>query len=490
MSRTLISEIRIWNLFRASCLMLGVFVASGCMVGPNFHEPKVDAPRTWSSTSPTTAPSTQVSIATTQPADLRKWWLQFDDARLNSLIDRAIQSNLDLQLAAARVRQARASRGVVASGFWPTADVSASYTRSDTGGGRATVNGNVVSSGHDLYRAGLDASWELDVFGGVRRNIEAAEADIAAAVEDQRDVLVTLISEVALNYTDLRSFQQRIAIAKQNLEAQRRSAEVTRRRFAGGFVSGLDVANADAEVASTASQIPVLEMQARQTIYAISVLLGREPGALLDELALDASLPRTPPDVPVGLPSELLRRRPDIRRSEAQLHAATARVGVATADLFPQFSLTGSLGTQGEKFKSLGNWSSHFWNIGPSVSWPLFDAGRIQANVAVQNASQQQALLTFRSTVLTALQEVENSLIAYAKEQEHREALVDAVNANRRAVSLATTLYTQGQTDFLNVLSAQRSLYASEDALAQSDHAVAADLIALYKALGGGWDFQ
>jgi NodT family efflux transporter outer membrane factor (OMF) lipoprotein len=328
------------------------------------------------------------------------------------------------------------------------------------------------------------------VFGGVRRGIEASEADLAAEVENRRDVLVTLTSEVALNYIDLRGLQQQIAISLENLKAQEYSADLTRRRFRGGLVSALDVANAEAQVATTQSQIPLLQASAQRAIFSLGFLLGREPGALLEELSSDRPLPPIPQEVPVGLPSDLLRRRPDVRRAEAQLHAATARVGVATAELFPRFSLTGAVGLQGNQPKSLLNASNNFWSIGPGVSWPIFDAGRIRASIEVQNAVQEEALLAYQSAVLTSLQDVESALVSYAQEQRHRQALIGAVGANRRAVDLATRLYQQGQTDFLNVLSAQRALYASQDALAQSDRIVATDLIALYKALGGGWEFE
>lgn len=459
-----------------------VLLLGGCMVGPDYRRPEVVSPTAWAEASANGAPTTHPSAATTRPAELGQWWRSFNDPTLNSLIDRAMASNLDLRQSIARVRQARAARGVVASAFWPGADVSGSYTRS---GGRQAGLGN---SSHDLYRAGLDAAWELDIFGGVRRDIEASEADIQSAIEDQRDVRVTLAAEVGLDYTDLRGIQRQIEIARNNLAAQQRSAELTRQRNAIGFVSRLDVVNADALVASTGSQIPVLESAERQMIYALSVLLGMEPGALMEELSAKAPIPAAPPVVPIGLPSDLLRRRPDIRRADAQLHAATARIGVATADLFPKFSLTGSVGLQGNKPAALFNWSNRYWSVGPSVSWPLFDAGRIRSNIEVQNALQEQALLAYRATILSAWQDVENALIAYAKEQEHRDALAQAVAANRQAVDLATQLYRQGQTDFLNVLSAQRSLYSSEDALVQSDRTVATNLIALYKALGGGWE--
>jgi multidrug efflux system outer membrane protein len=463
-------------------VLSSLMLIAGCMVGPDYHQPKTNMPDGWVGTTsqPTTQPTTRTSITTSEPTELREWWKTFHDATLDSLITRAIESNLDLQQAELRIRQARAARAVTAGGLWPTADVSGSYRRSRGG----------ATGSRDFYQAGFDASWEIDVFGGVRRSIEAADAEIAFAIEDRRDVLVTLLSEVALNYMDLRGFQRQIAIADKNLASVRRSLDLTRRRFAGGFVSGLDVANAEAELAANESRIPILEQNVQQVIYSLSVLLGREPGALLNELTSEGPIPTTPPAVPVGLPSELLRRRPDIRRAEANLHAATARVGVATADLFPRFSLTGSLGTSGSQPKDLGNWDNRFWSIGPSVSWPIFDAGKIRANMGVQNALQEQTLLGYRSTVLTALQDVENSLVAYAKEQQHQVSLTAAVTANRRAVDLATQLYTQGQTDFSDVLLAQRSLLASEDAQVQSERTMATNLISLYKALGGGWEIS
>jgi NodT family efflux transporter outer membrane factor (OMF) lipoprotein len=475
----MINRTRFWPMVGCA-IVLGAMVLAGCTVGPDYQRPKAAVPAGW--VGATTQPTTQPGTTTTAPAEIVEWWTTFRDSRLDSLVLRALESNLDLQQAESRIRQARAARAVAAGGLWPNVDVSASYRRSRSG---AASTGS-----RDLYQAGFDAAWELDVFGGVRRSIEAADADVAFAIEDRRDVLVTLAAEVALNYMDLRGFQRQIVIAEKNLQTERRSLDLTRRRFGGGFVSGLDVANAEAEVATNESRIPLLEASVRQVIYSLSVLLGREPAALLNELTIEAPIPTTPPAVPIGLPSDLLRRRPDIRRAEAQLHAATARVGVATADLFPRFSLTGSLGTSGSRPKDLGNFDNRFWSIGPSVSWPIFDAGKIRANIGVQNAIQEQALIGYRATILVALQDVENALIAYAKEQQHQTSLAAAVAANRRALDLATQLYTQGQTDFTDVLLAQRSLLGSEDALVQSERTMATNLISLYKALGGGWEIR
>jgi NodT family efflux transporter outer membrane factor (OMF) lipoprotein len=231
-----------------------------------------------------------------------------------------------------------------------------------------------------------------------------------------------------------------------------------------------------------------LESSARAAIYSLSILLGNEPAALAEKLSPEAPIPPTPPEVPVGLPSDLLRRRPDIRRAEAQLHAATARIGVATADLFPRFSLSGNFGLASKTLSSLTDWGGRFWSVGSAVNWPVFDAGRIRWNIEIQNALQEQSLIVYQKTVLTALQDVETALIAYSKEQERRQSLSAAVTSNRKAVDLAMQLYIAGRIDFLNVLNAQRSLYVSEDALVQSTRNQGTDLIALYKALGGGWE--
>jgi outer membrane protein, multidrug efflux system len=452
------------------------------MVGPNFHPPQAPVPNRWAGPTPGSAPE-QAEM------DLARWWTVFDEPILTSLEERAVQSNLDLKLAAARIRQARAAMGIAASGLGPTVDATGAFQRSrnpglNSGWRRGETRG-VVSN---TYDAGFDASWELDVFGGIRRNIEAADADLQSTVETRRDVLVTLTAEVARNYIELRSLQQRIEIARQNLVTQEQSARLTRQRFEGGFVSGLDVANANAQVATTSSVIPALEAAARQSIYAISILLGREPADLVPELSPAHPVPAAPPAVPVGVPSDLLRRRPDIRRADADIHAATARIGVVTADLFPRFTILGSSGVRSGDFTSWLSWSQRFWSFGPSASWRVFDTGRTRAAIEQQAAIQEQTLIVYQQTLLNALQEVENALIASAMEQERRESLVAAVAANRKAVSLAKTLYTEGQTDFLSVLDAQRSLFLTEDTLASSTGTVLTDLVALYKALGGGWE--
>jgi NodT family efflux transporter outer membrane factor (OMF) lipoprotein len=448
------------------------------MVGPDFTPPKTEVPEGWAggATLPAAPSAAQESLS--------QWWTAFNDPMLTSLVDEAVRSNLDLKIAASRIRQARANRGIAMSGLGPTVDASGSFQRSQASSGG---QGGGKSPAASQYQAGFDAGWEIDIFGGVRRGVEVADAQLQSAVEDRRDVQVTLVAEVARNYLELRSLQQRIVIARKNLEAQKHSADLTRKKFEGGFVGKLDVANAQAQVATTTSQIPPLESSARQTIYALGVLLGQEPAALVQELSQTVDIPGAPPAVPVGVPSDLLRRRPDIRRAEADIHAATANIGVAMADLFPKVTINGSLGWQAANTHSLFDPLSRFWSFGPSVTWNVFQSGHTLSNIQVQKALEEQSVLTYRQTVLAAIHEVENALISSSKEQEHRQSLVAAVAANRKATDLATKLYAEGQTDFLNVLSAQQALFTAEDTLVQSTAAVSTDLVALYKALGGGW---
>jgi NodT family efflux transporter outer membrane factor (OMF) lipoprotein len=457
-------------------LLFCLLAITGCTAGPDYHPQDANTPLAWTGT-------TTPIKATSAYADLIQWWTGFNDPNLTSLVERAINTNLDLRQAETRIRQARAVRSIAAGGLWPTVDASGSYTR-----GRIPVLGNPDVPTRNLFQTGLDAVWEIDIFGGTRRSIEAADADVQFAEEDHRDVLVTLVSEVSLNYIELRGFQQEIVIAQNNLSAQRQTAELTRKRFQGGLVGNLDVANADAQVATTASQIPQMEAAAQQAIYNLSVLLGLEPTALLKELSPTNSIPATPSEVPIGIPSEVLRRRSDIRRAEAQIHSATARIGVTTADLFPKFSLTGSVNFQNDQLHGLINWKDRFWTVGPAVDWQIFSAGRVRSNIELQKALRDETVLAYQKTVINALADVENALVAYAKEHERHKALIDAVTANRKAVELATQLYTLGQADFLNVLETQRSLFVSEDSLVQSTRNLSTDLVALYKALGGGWE--
>lgn len=483
-------------LYGLAIVMAGV---AGCEVGPNYHPPQEKVQSNWVS-----PPTTQASVTVQQPIQVEQWWTTFNDPTLDSLIKRAVLQNLDVQSAAERIRQARAEVGVATAGFFPNVNAAGSLTHSFSAAGGSTVivTNTGVGTGtgggtstkfikprpQDFWQAGFDASWELDLFGGVRRNIEAANYTLEAAEEDRRDTLITVLGEVATDYIGLRGYQQEIAIAQENLATQVSNADIARKKQVLGTTTELDVANADAEVYTTRSEIATFINEAQQEMYALGVLLGQDPTTLMAELSPVEKIPITPPVVPVGLPSELLRRRPDIRRSERQLAAATAEVGVAVAQLFPQFSLTGTLTLQGDRFKALGNWGDRFWSFGPSVTWPVFDAGLIWSNIEVEKSLRSQAYLTYRSTVLAALQDVETQLTAYAMDQQRRAALALAVAANQKAVRVATQRYQQGGlTDFLSVLVAEQSLFSTQDALVQTDRSVGTDLVALYKALGGGW---
>ncbi len=397
-----------------------------------------------------------------------------------------------MRIAQARVREARAQYSGAFADLWPTVDASGSYARfrqsehSPVLGTMPMPGGVKFEDG--VYQAGFDAAWEIDVFGGKRRAVEAAKSQLSAAEFGRRDVLVTLLSEVARNYVDLRGYQKRLAIANQNIEAQENSLAITQNRFTNGLATDLDVQQAKTVLATTRAEVPTLESAIQTTTHRIEVLLGQQPGALQTELAEAAPIPAQPPQVPVGLPSELLLRRPDVSRAERQLAAATANIGVAKSDLFPKFYLTGSVGSESISSSDWFTSGSRFWSVGPTVQWRIFDAGRIRANIKVQNARQEQALAAYEQTVLMAFEEVENNLVLYAKEQVRRRSLEDAVRSSQETLHLANQLYANGLVDFIHVLDAERSLYQAQDALVQSDRAISANLIALYKSLGGGWE--
>jgi outer membrane protein, multidrug efflux system len=463
---------------------MGVLVAialAGCAaVGPNFLKPTPKMPEKWAE-----APR---DVIFAKSLDISRWWVIFRDPELNSLIERAVQSNLDLQIAEARIREARAQRVVVAAAFYPEIDVSGTYLRSRASENANTSKASSVPGGLNLYQAGFDASWEIDVFGGVRRAVEAASADIAVTEENRRDVLVTLLAEVSVNYLEVRGTQTRLAVTEKNIFTQQQALEIAKARYAAGLSSELDVAQAKAQLATTEATVPALETFLRQSIHQLGVLLGLPPESLLEELLVMAPIPVGPPEIPPGLPSELLRRRPDIRQAEQELAGATARIGVATANLFPRFFLTGLVGHSSIAGSDFVEASSRYWSVGPTISWPIFTAGRLRAQVAVQNAKEEQAAIRYERAVLNGLKEVEDALVAYSKEQITRDSLIQAVKANRQATDIVNELYSRGLVDFLNVLVTERAQYTSEDALALSGQRVSSNLVALFKALGGGWE--
>ena len=465
-------------------MVIGVAGAGGCVVGPDYRRSASHAPAAWS--------SPVANGLTNGAAASASWWTSFNDPELDSLIGRAVRSNPDLLVAEARLRQSRALREMSAANFWPTLDASASVARAKQSMNQPLIGSLPLPPGfpfeYTVYNGAFDAAWEIDLFGGKRRALEAATAEYEGAIEIRNDAMLSLLAEVARSYIELRGSQRRLEIARNDLERQRESLELTRARFQTGVVSELDVTRSAALLAGTWAAIPPLDTAVRQAIHGIAVLLGQEPGELVAELSTPASMPLMPPEVPIGLPSDLLRRRPDVRLAERQLAAETARIGVAEAEWFPKLSLTGDVGLESTSF---GKWfkpGSLFWSLGPSLQWRALDFGRVRAQVRAQTAVQEAALATYEKAVLVSVKEAENAVVAYAQEQNRHQALADQVAESRRSLVMADSLFAKGRVNFLDVLDARRSLYQADDMLAVSDQAVAIDLIALYKALGGGWE--
>ena len=448
-----------------------------------------------------------------EPVDA-EWWKQFNDPELTSLVRRVAAGNLDVRAATFRLAQSRAQRGITAADQFGQLNGNSSYTRQlvskqgvvsaiGSGGGAGGGSPGTQSNGlggrqgsfpsgggippFDLFQGGFDASWELDLWGRVRRSVESADATLEASTEARRSQLLSSIAEVARDYVQLRGTQSTLQITRDNLASAQESAMLTGERFKGGLATDLDVANAQQQVEATAANIPQLEQQEAQSINAIGLLLGMPPAALRAELSPRKPEPPVPPRVPVGLPSELAQRRPDIRQAEAQLHAATADIGMAKADFYPRLTLSGSVALQALQVKNLG-WSAGTYSFGPSLTIPIFEGGRLRRTVELREAAQQEAAINYQRTVLQAFTDVDNALVAYAAEQRRRTRLAAQAVQSRRALNLAQSRFRQGLSDFLEVLTAQRTLLSSEQQLSDSTATVSANLVSLYKALGGGWE--
>lgn len=479
------------RLLQASLLAAALAGLAGCTAGPDYARPAAGPPDGYRAAgSPETAdaaPEVPVDAAAPlAPGELARWWTLLDDEGLNALISRGIENNLDLRLAGQRVLEALAMRGVSRADLFPTVEAGASVTQNRDS--TAAAGFPMDDRDRSLWQAGLEASWEIDVFGRVRRSVEAADADLQSLREDRRDVLILVISEIARSYTEARALQRRLEVVQNAVRAQGETLSLTESRFRAGLTSEVDAAQARAQLAQRQAMLPSLRTAYRASVHRLAVLLGEEPSAALAELDEPGPVPGVRAPVRTGLPSELLDRRPDIRRAERDLAAATARIGVATADLYPRFSLLGSLGVSAEDFADLFTDDAVFWSIGPSVRWNLFDAGRIRNNIRAADARAAQAMTRYEMSLLAALEDVENAITAFSQEQARRRALDAAVVANSRAVQLATDRYKSGVGDFLTVLDAQRQLYDAEDQLAESQGAVTSAVIRLYKALGGGWE--
>ncbi|WP_432741329.1 efflux transporter outer membrane subunit [Methylobacter sp. G7] len=481
------------------CRSLTLFAAlllSGCFaVGPNYKRPKITVPQQWSESTANARSHAEHG----NDAQAEQWWKTFNDPVLDQLIGDAIISNLDLKLALERVKDARVLRSATIAAGLPSLDAKSNLSRRfNNSSASAAQTGGTASGGGgfgignqfiNIFQMGFDAQWELDFFGGVRRAVEAADATIDVEVENSRDVLVTLLGDVARNYIELRANQRLVAITRENLHAQQQTRELTQIRQQSGLASMLEVTQAQAMAATTEAQLPNYETVVKQSIHALSVLLGKEPGALAMRLDQQGTIPTIAAKVITNLPSELLQRRPDIRRAERQLAVANAAVGVATAELYPKINLAAFIGLQNTTitdFTPLGK----SWSAASSLTLPIFNWGKLNANINSKKTQFEQAFLTYRSTVLSAFKEVEDALIAYSNEQARHKALAKAVEANQLAVQLANERYQNGLTAFLDVLTSQSALYQAQSLLVASESQLFSNRVALYKSLGGGWQTE
>ena len=492
---------------RSFLTSLSLLALAGCTVGPNYHKPQVSAPATWRSTQ--LPAQSQVSTASTDPA----WWTLFHDPVLTRLEQEVAASNLDLQAASLRLMQSRAERRIASAAQLPHMEANASYARerassngilglmgsmeqagagsvaSGTPGfGPAALPGSVGNPSFNLPQYGMNASWEVDLWGHVRRQVEAATAAVHATEELRRDILVSLMAETAQTYIDLRATQAQIDILDRNIAIARHSVQLTSMRLEQGAATRLDVAEATGQLHMFESRAAPLQAQATHQLNSLSFLVAREPGALDAELKQPRPVPPVPAFVPVGLPSELAQRRPDIRMAADRLHAATASIGVAIADFFPRITLSGSLDVQALQFSGLGSWASRQYGFGPTATLPIFEGGRLTGQLHLRKAQQQEASVVFQRTVLKAWQEIDDAMADFTAAQKRRDELAQAVQQNEIAVTVAKAQYVQGASDFLNVLTVQNALLASQSALIEATAHVAGSVTHLYRAIGGGWE--
>jgi NodT family efflux transporter outer membrane factor (OMF) lipoprotein len=471
--------------------------AAGCMVGPNYKPPATNMPGAYreattaaandATTGPTTAPT---SVAASAPGEIR-WWRQFDDPQLTDLVERSVKANYGVAVAGARLREARAARQVAQSFLYPQASVGASALRFR--GSDAAIGLPGLGLEDNLFQVGFDAAWAVDVFGGTRRGIESARANAQAAAAGRRGAVLMVAAETARAYLELRGTQKELRIDLAILEKQRQTLAVTEDRRRNGLASDLEVLRARTEVESTAAEIPTLQQAARQYIHVLSTLLGLEPTALSAELEQPAPVPAPPGQVAVGIPSDLLRRRPDVQGAERQLAAATSQVGVATAQLFPQVVLGGSGGLASRDFDDLFNGntsknSSSYYLAGPSINWTVFDAGRRKAGIKMAEARVDAAKADYQDTVLSAFREVESSLVAVDRAQARVGDLRRLSASATESADIARRDYERGILDQLTVLDAQRQSNRAEMQLAQGEVQFVVNVVTLYKALGGGWE--
>ncbi|MEI9401785.1 efflux transporter outer membrane subunit [Mesorhizobium argentiipisi] len=476
----------------------GTLAVAACSVGPDFVQPDPALPKRWYTSGTAAAPASTAafSAAAQQPVD-SAWWQVFHDPTLTSLVKRVAEANLDVKTATVHLAESRSQRGAVASAQLPDLKGSARYQHeklSDPSIKGSLIDGLAGSSTisatgpTDLFTSGFDASWELDLWGHVRRQVEAADAQVQSSEEQRRGALLSSLAETARDYIQLRGTQTLIKIATDNLVIQQDILQLTQTRQQSGLTASLDVDNASAQVEAVRAELPSLEQQEAQEINALSFLLDMPPDALRGELATTKPVPPSPARIPIGIPSELARRRPDIRAAEAQLHAATADIGVAVAEFYPTVQLNGAVGFDALKAGSLLTTSAILTNVGPSISMPIFEGGRLKATLELRKAQQVEAAIAYHKTVLQAWHDVVNALVAHRTEQQRRDRLAAQVKRSREALSLARVRYNDGVADFTTVLDTERTLLEAEQNYAQSTTNISIDLVQLYKALGGGWE--
>ncbi len=473
----------------ARALVLALMVAlSACAAGPRYRTPKPDVPPAFASP----------LSATDASFELSRWWRALNDGELDSLVDRAVKSNLDIAIALDRLQQARTYEAAVAGAALPAIDATGAAGRgtgSDLARGRADPGLVSADNSNGLTHintiAGFDAVWELDVFGKYRREFQAARAGSEAAQAARLDVLTTVIADVVRSYVDLRGLQVRASILHKASAVLRESLRIVDLRYQSGITNELDVALARRELANLDAQIAPLEAAVNAAQYSLAVLVGEYPESMVQELSKPDLIPVMPAPVAPGAPLDLLKRRPDIRQAERELAVATARIGVATANLFPQIALVGSIGSQAQGFGTTPGIGKHIWSFGPGALWPLLDFGALDAEVDIAGLEAKASLANYRKTILGAVQQVDTSLDAYQAQRDRLAQLGEAMSAGQRAVDLATERYNRGLTDYLNVVDAERQFYDLEGQYADAQVAEGEQFVALYRSLGGGWeDYQ
>lgn len=458
----------------------GLLLLAGCAAGPNYKAPKTSVASAFENGTQTNFSNAETAVA---------WWHGFNDTRLDQLVERAIASNHDLRIATANVREARALRREAQFDLLPVPQGTAGYTHTQySAAAEPGIARNLRNI--ELYDVGFDATWEVDIFGHVRRSVEANTAEWQAAEAARRDVMVTLISEVARNYFELRGAQNELAVAHRNADNQQETLKITQATLEGGRGTELDVARARAQLNITLANIPPLEAAVSHAIHRLSVLLGLQPRALTAELSEPAELPALPATVAIGDPANLLRRRSDVRAAERQLAAATARIGIATSDLFPRVTFNGRIGLESSTISGLTKGGGDTWSFGPSITWAALDYGHVRSRMNAAGAVADAQLARYEQTVLGALEETENAFVDFSREENRRVFLGESAKASQTAADLARQRYENGATDFLTVLDAERVLYEAQDQLAQSKTRAATALVAVYKSLGGGWEIE